>query len=44
MNCNSSINEVITEQGYTIISSDTNDIGNHGTAIVVTLIFENTKN
>lgn len=39
-----SVNDVMTEQGYTIISSDTNSIGDYGNAIVVTLIFENTKN
>lgn len=39
-----SVNDVMTEQGYTISSSDTNSIGDYGNAIVVTLIFENTKN
>ena len=35
---------ILTEQGYTISSSDTNSIGDYGNAIAVTLIFENTKN
>lgn len=34
-----SVNKTMEEKGYTIISTDTNGMGNHGEYVYVTLIF-----
>lgn len=39
-----SINDAMVQNGYTIISSDSNGLGEYSTTVSVTLIFENTKN